>query len=170
MTPATRPRSSAMQPRRWPATTLLWWMSNCRPGPARGCTAACASGEWLSPEGEPGAGKLALLRAVHRRRNPAGAFHVLDAADAGDHDWMVRALGELLEGEGSLIIRHVDCARPLRVAMGPDGCWRVRWRLAWRGPGGLGVPGCGTSLCPVDCAVFPCLAGWRLWLGAWMGA
>ena len=70
--------------------------------------AACASGEWLSLEGEPGAGKLALLRAVHRRRNPAGTFHVLDAADAGDHDWMARALGDLLEGEGSLVIRHVD--------------------------------------------------------------
>ena len=77
----------------------------------RGCgqvEAACASGEWLSLEGEPGTGKLALLRAVHRRRNPAGAFHVLDAADAGDHDWMARALGDLLEGEGSLVIRHVD--------------------------------------------------------------
>ena len=70
--------------------------------------AACASGEWLSLEGEPGTGKLALLRAVCRRRNPAGAFHVLDAAEAGDHDWTVRALGELLEGEGSLVIRHVD--------------------------------------------------------------
>ena len=70
--------------------------------------AACASGEWLSLEGEPGTGKLAVLRAVCRRRDPAGAFHVLDAAEAGDHDWMVRALGELLEGEGSLVIQHLD--------------------------------------------------------------
>ena len=77
--------------------------------------AACASGEWLSLEGEPGAGKLAVLRAVCRRRNPAGAFHVLDAADAGDHDWMVRALGELLEGEGSLVIRHLDRLSTLRL-------------------------------------------------------
>jgi sigma-54 dependent transcriptional regulator, acetoin dehydrogenase operon transcriptional activator AcoR len=77
----------------------------------RGChqvEAACASGEWLSVEGEPGAGKLALLRAVRRRRHPAGAFHVLDAAEAPDHDWMAQALGELLEGEGSLVIRRVD--------------------------------------------------------------
>ena len=77
--------------------------------------AACASGEWLSVEGEPGTGKLALLRAVCRRRNPAGAFHVLDAAEAGDHDWMVRALGELLEGEGSLVIQHVDRLSTLRL-------------------------------------------------------
>ena len=86
------------------------WLRGCRQ-----VEAACASGEWLSLEGEPGVGKLALLRAVHRRRNPAGAFHVLDAAEAGDHDWMVRALGELLEGEGSLVIRHVDLLSTLRL-------------------------------------------------------
>jgi transcriptional regulator of acetoin/glycerol metabolism len=84
----------------------------------RGCgqvEAACAAGEWLSLEGEPGTGKLALLRAVCRRRNPAGAFHVLDAADAGDHDWMARALGDLLEGEGTLVIRHVDRLSTVRL-------------------------------------------------------
>ena len=79
------------------------WLRGCRR-----VDAACVSGEWLSLAGEPGAGKLALLRAVQRRRDPAGAFHVLDAAEAGDHDWMVRALGELLDGEGCLVIRHVD--------------------------------------------------------------
>jgi transcriptional regulator of acetoin/glycerol metabolism len=79
------------------------WLRGCRQ-----VEAACAAGEWLSLGGEPGTGKLALLRAVQRRRNPAGAFHVLDAADADDHDWMARALAELLQGEGSLIIRHVD--------------------------------------------------------------
>src|SRR5262249_35095051 len=63
------------------------WLRGCRQ-----VEAACASGEWLSLEGEPGTGKLALLRAIHRRRNPAGALHVLDAADAGDHDWMKQAL------------------------------------------------------------------------------
>ena len=86
------------------------WLRGCRQ-----VDAACASGVWLSLEGEPGVGKLALLRAVHRRRNPAGAFHVLDAADAGDHDWMVRALGELLEGEGNLAIRHIDRLSTLRL-------------------------------------------------------
>jgi transcriptional regulator of acetoin/glycerol metabolism len=86
------------------------WLRGCRQ-----VEAACASGEWLSLEGEPGTGKLALLRAVHRRRNPAGAFHVLDAADAGDHGWMARALGDLLEGEGSLVIRHVDRLSTVRL-------------------------------------------------------
>jgi len=86
------------------------WLRGCRQ-----VETACASGEWLSLAGEPGAGKLALLRAVHRRRSPAGAFHVLDAAEAGDHDWMVRALGELLDGDGSLVIRHVDRLAAVRL-------------------------------------------------------
>ena len=77
--------------------------------------AASAAGEWLSLEGEPGTGKLALLRAVCRRRHPAGAFHVLDAAEAGDRDWMVRVLGELLQGEGALVIRHVDRLSTVRL-------------------------------------------------------
>ena len=39
----------------------------------RGCDqvdAAYSAGQWLALEGEPGVGKLALLRAVHWRRNP----------------------------------------------------------------------------------------------------
>ncbi len=88
------------------------WLRGCRQ-----VEAACASGEWLSLEGEPGVGKLALLGAVGRRRRPAGAFHVLDAAEAGNHDWMARTLSELLEGEGSLVIRHVGrlSALPLQA-------------------------------------------------------
>jgi transcriptional regulator of acetoin/glycerol metabolism len=63
--------------------------------------------EWLTLEGEPGVGKLALARAVHQRRNPAAPFHVLDADSAGQ-DWLVKARRELLEGKGMLVIRHVD--------------------------------------------------------------
>ena len=84
----------------------------------RGCDhvdAAYCGGEWLAVQGEPGAGKLALLRAVHQRHNPAGALHVLDAADAVDHHWLVRVLGELLEGQGSLVIRHVNRLGVLRL-------------------------------------------------------
>jgi sigma-54 dependent transcriptional regulator, acetoin dehydrogenase operon transcriptional activator AcoR len=73
------------------------------------------SGEWLALEGEPGVGKLAVLRAVHQRRNPAGRFHVLDAADAADQDWQATARGELLDGDGCLVIRHVDRLSPRRL-------------------------------------------------------
>ncbi len=66
------------------------------------------SGEWLALEGEPGVGKLTVVRAVHQRRNPAERFYVLDATEAADTDWLLRARRELLDGEGSLVIRHVD--------------------------------------------------------------
>jgi len=59
-------------------------------------------------EGEPGVGKLAVLRAVHHRHDPSGRFAVLDAAEASAQDWMVRARHALLEGEGDLVIRHID--------------------------------------------------------------
>jgi transcriptional regulator of acetoin/glycerol metabolism len=73
------------------------------------------SGEWLAIEGEPGVGKLAAVRAVHQRRNPAGRFHVLDAADAADQEWQVTARSELLSGSGCLVIRHVDRLSPKRL-------------------------------------------------------
>jgi len=68
------------------------------------------SSEWLTLEGEPGVGKLALARAVHQRRNPAAPFHVLDAepVPGAGQDWLVKARRELLEGKGMLVIRHVD--------------------------------------------------------------
>ncbi|MFC4116649.1 sigma-54-dependent Fis family transcriptional regulator [Nonomuraea zeae] len=77
----------------------------------RGChqvEAIHASGEWLALEGERGVGKLALLRAVHQGRTPAARFSVLDAAEAGEHGWLDGTRRELLEGAGSLVIRHVD--------------------------------------------------------------
>jgi sigma-54 dependent transcriptional regulator, acetoin dehydrogenase operon transcriptional activator AcoR len=66
------------------------------------------AGEWLALEGEPGVGKLAVVRAVHQHRNPAGHFAVLDAADAGQRGWLADARRELVEGDGALVIQHVD--------------------------------------------------------------
>ena len=43
--------------------------------------------EWLTLEGEPGVGKLAMARAVHQRRNPAAPFHVLDATRRARTGW-----------------------------------------------------------------------------------
>src|SRR6185437_14164649 len=67
----------------------------------RGChqvEAVYDSGDWLALQGEPGVGKLAVLRAVHQRRNPAGRFHMLDAAEAADQDWLATVRRELLDG------------------------------------------------------------------------
>ena len=84
----------------------------------RGChqvAAACDSAGWLAVQGEPGVGKLALVRAVYRRRNPAGRFHLLDAAEAAGQDWLVAARRELLDGQGCLVIRHVNRLSPRRL-------------------------------------------------------
>jgi transcriptional regulator of acetoin/glycerol metabolism len=81
----------------------------------RGCSqveAAYASAEWLALGGERGTGKLSVLRAVHQRRNPAGWFHVIDAAQAADQDWLTTARAELAGDSGSLVVRHVDRLSP----------------------------------------------------------
>ncbi|MCW2640729.1 MAG: Fis family transcriptional regulator [Dactylosporangium sp.] len=89
----------------------------------RGChrvDAVHESGEWLALDGEQGVGKLAILRAVHYRRNPAGRFHVTDAAEANGAQWLADVRQELLDADGSLVIRHVDRldARRLQVLTG----------------------------------------------------
>ena len=78
------------------------WLRACREAEA-----LYDSSDWMTLEGEPGVGKLALARAVHQRRNPAAPFHVLDADSAGP-DWPVKSRRELLDGKGMLVIRHVD--------------------------------------------------------------
>jgi sigma-54 dependent transcriptional regulator, acetoin dehydrogenase operon transcriptional activator AcoR len=82
--------------------SAVLWIRACREAEALYHTA-----DWLTLEGEPGVGKLALARAVHQRRNPASPFHVLDAESAGP-DWMIKSRRELLDGRGMLVIRHVD--------------------------------------------------------------
>jgi transcriptional regulator of acetoin/glycerol metabolism len=69
-------------------------------------------GEWLALEGEPGVGKLAVVRAVHQRRNPAGRLSVLDAVESTGQEWVSRARRELLESEGTLVLRHIDMLGP----------------------------------------------------------
>ena len=72
------------------------------------------AGDWMTLEGESGVGKLALARAVHQRRNPAAPFHVVDADGAGQ-DWLTKTRGELLDGVGMLVIRHVDSLNAKQV-------------------------------------------------------
>jgi sigma-54 dependent transcriptional regulator, acetoin dehydrogenase operon transcriptional activator AcoR len=76
------------------------WLRACREAEALYDTA-----DWFTLEGESGVGKLALARAVHQRRNPAAAFHVLDAESAGS-DWLAKVRRELLESKGMLVVRH----------------------------------------------------------------
>jgi transcriptional regulator of acetoin/glycerol metabolism len=72
--------------------------------------AAYRAGEWVAVEGEAGVGKLAVLRAVRRQREPAGRPAVLDAADTGSAGWL-DALRDAAIGPGgadTLVLRHVD--------------------------------------------------------------
>jgi transcriptional regulator of acetoin/glycerol metabolism len=73
-------------------------------------------GEWLTLEGERGVGKLALVRAVHQRRNPTAPCHVLDAADAAHvGDWIEQVRAELFGGTGLLVLRHVHALNTRQV-------------------------------------------------------
>jgi len=81
------------------------WLRACREAEA-----LYDAADWMTIEGESGVGKLALVRAVHQRRNPAAPFHVLDAEEASQ-DWLTKTRGELLDGAGLLVIRHVDALK-----------------------------------------------------------
>ncbi len=73
----------------------------------RACDEVCAhhqAGEWITVHGEAGAGKAALLRAVHRRYHPSGRFHVVEPGQ----DFLSDVRRELAENEGTLVLRHVD--------------------------------------------------------------
>jgi len=103
---AGRPAARAPMPLPGLVGSGALWLRACRD-----VEAARESAEWLVLEGEPGAGKLALLRAVHQRRDPAGHFRVLDAADAGP-GWLAEVRREVLHCEGDLVISHVDRLGP----------------------------------------------------------
>jgi sigma-54 dependent transcriptional regulator, acetoin dehydrogenase operon transcriptional activator AcoR len=106
------------------------WLRSCQQ-----VQEAYEADEWLVLEGEPGVGKLALARAVHQRRSPAGRLEVLDAADAGAADWMPGVRRALQAPEGDVVIRHVDQLAPrqthalagaladARAADRPDRLW-----------------------------------------------
>jgi sigma-54 dependent transcriptional regulator, acetoin dehydrogenase operon transcriptional activator AcoR len=83
------------------------WLRSCQQ-----VQEAYEADEWLVLEGEAGVGKLALARAVHQRRSPAGRIDVLDAADAGTAGWMPAVRAALLGPGGDVLIRHVDQLGP----------------------------------------------------------
>jgi transcriptional regulator of acetoin/glycerol metabolism len=86
------------------------WLRSCQQ-----VDAAYDSGEWLALRGEPGVGKLALVRAVYQRRHPGGRLRVLDAADATEPDWLAGTRRELAEADTALVVRHVDQLNPRQL-------------------------------------------------------
>lgn len=68
--------------------------------------------EWLLLEGEPGVGKLTVAKATHLAHTPGAHLRVFDAADAIGPDrgayWLDTVRDELVGGQGTVILRHVD--------------------------------------------------------------
>lgn len=66
-------------------------------------------GEWLAVEGEPGAGKLAVLTGLHLAVCPTDHIRVMGPPDARDVDAWLQDVAEEIEGPGpaSLILRRV---------------------------------------------------------------
>ncbi|GAA0447754.1 Fis family transcriptional regulator [Paractinoplanes deccanensis] len=80
------------------------WLRSCHQ-----VRAAYTAGEWLALEGEPGVGKLALVRAIHQHDSAGTHFAVIDAATGG-RTWLTDLRRELEAGEGTLVIQHADRA------------------------------------------------------------
>jgi transcriptional regulator of acetoin/glycerol metabolism len=66
---------------------------------------ACTRTEWLVAEGESGAGKLSLLRAVHDHVAASRRLAVLDLAELSGADLVTAARTEL-EAGADVILRH----------------------------------------------------------------
>jgi transcriptional regulator of acetoin/glycerol metabolism len=67
---------------------------------------ACGRSEWLVAEGEPGVGKLTLLRSVHDYTSPNGRLAILDAGDPASAEDLLSHAGAELESGADLIIHH----------------------------------------------------------------
>jgi transcriptional regulator of acetoin/glycerol metabolism len=67
---------------------------------------ACSRGEWLVAEGEPGVGKLTLLRAAHDHVSPNTRLVVLDPTETATTDELLSEAYEELDSGADLIIRH----------------------------------------------------------------
>jgi sigma-54 dependent transcriptional regulator, acetoin dehydrogenase operon transcriptional activator AcoR len=67
---------------------------------------ASGRGEWLVAEGEPGVGKLTLLRSVHDYTSPNGRLAILDAGTVTSPDDFLARAGTELESGADLIIHH----------------------------------------------------------------
>lgn len=95
---------------------------------------ACRGNGRLLLRGEPGVGKLAVVRAVHRRVNPAGRFVLVDGEDlAGDPaGWLAGLQANLTQRGSTVVFHHLDRlseAAATRLAglldSARDGAWIV---------------------------------------------
>ncbi|MDX6204454.1 MAG: sigma-54 dependent transcriptional regulator, acetoin dehydrogenase operon transcriptional [Frankiales bacterium] len=79
------------------------------------------SREWVALEGEPGVGKLSLLRAVHRMHKPAKHLRVIEPPTFdGDDGWLAALAEELAEPDAVIVLAHADRLSSEQVAAVAD--------------------------------------------------
>jgi sigma-54 dependent transcriptional regulator, acetoin dehydrogenase operon transcriptional activator AcoR len=73
-------------------------------------TIACyEGGDWFAVRGEPGSGKVTLLRAAHQRHDPATHFRVFNPPKASDFEAWLQTLREDLDILGAtVVLRHAN--------------------------------------------------------------
>ncbi|GAA5124139.1 sigma-54-dependent Fis family transcriptional regulator [Haloechinothrix salitolerans] len=66
--------------------------------------------EWLLVEGEPGVGKHTVIKGVHARSCPTEPYIMIDfaAQNNNDGEWSRRLRQSLMDGDGTLVLRHID--------------------------------------------------------------
>jgi sigma-54 dependent transcriptional regulator, acetoin dehydrogenase operon transcriptional activator AcoR len=72
---------------------------------------AYRAGGWLVVEGEPGTGKLSMLRALHSSSAPSRRLAVLDAAEfegRRDPRWTAEARRAIAQEDGTVVLRHLE--------------------------------------------------------------
>jgi transcriptional regulator of acetoin/glycerol metabolism len=112
-----QPISSMPAPEPWSAAVPTA-TSSAAVGSGAAWTKCCAAvdrhllaGEWLVLEGEPGAGRETVARAVHQARTPTARIRVMPAAGAGP-DWVAEVDEELALSGGTVVLTDVDQLPP----------------------------------------------------------
>lgn len=67
------------------------------------------TGGWVALEGEPGTGRRALLRAVHKQRCPTGRVRIMQPPEPEDtEEWLLAVTEELTAPETLLVLADAD--------------------------------------------------------------
>jgi transcriptional regulator of acetoin/glycerol metabolism len=109
--PASPSSGTLLSPREHAPADLpgLVGTAPCWTRSAQQVDACYRAGDWLAVEGEPGVGKLALLRSVHRRHHPSVRFRIAEPPDPGGlEDWLAVLSDDLTLPNAIVVLAHAD--------------------------------------------------------------